>query len=171
MGVWSGSPSGPENGFLLLRSRQSGLTQSLLVWLRDEGRSGVFGSRGVLTLLRLFVLFNMFSLIDYLSFMNSNDEFGYPDPNELLCEAENVVPRRILVDYSAVISTLKDDKNFTFREIAEWLNERCVPCDHNSVYREYTRRMGPADAAYASRDDDEIETRATIEEAQAKSIK
>jgi hypothetical protein len=36
---------------------------------------------------------------------------------------------------------LRDEKRFTFREIAEWLLEYGIECDHNSVYREYTKDL------------------------------
>jgi transposase-like protein len=75
----------------------------------------------------------------------------------LLEMAEREPDRRPLVEYSDVICVLRDEKKFTFREIAEWLRERGVEADHNAVYRAYTRGM-PVDAAYGeARADEELE--------------
>ena len=59
----------------------------------------------------------------------------------LLERAEQESTRRALAEYSEVIRTLRDEKNFTFREIAEWLKDYNVEADHNAVYREYTKGM------------------------------
>lgn len=45
--------------------------------------------------------------------------------------------KRILEQYSHVIAILRDKKKFSFREIADWLDERGIECDHNAVYRQY----------------------------------
>jgi len=66
-----------------------------------------------------------------------------PSPGILLQMAEDEPNRRELMDYRDVIRVLRDEKKFTFREIAEWLGERGVVADHNAVYREYTRCMPP----------------------------
>lgn len=62
-------------------------------------------------------------------------------PDLLLAHAEQEPARRTLSEYSTVIQTLRDDKNFTFREIATWLQRYNIMADHNAVYREYTRGM------------------------------
>lgn len=72
----------------------------------------------------------------------------------LLERAEEESVRRALAEYDAVIRTLRDEKNFTFREIAEWLNNYNVQTDHNAVYREYTKEM-PEDMARSEAEADE----------------
>jgi len=64
-----------------------------------------------------------------------------PLPEELLELAAEEVDRNLLIDYAAVIDTLREDKGFSFREIAEWLTKNGVPADYNSVYRLYTKGM------------------------------
>lgn len=68
-----------------------------------------------------------------------------PPPDFLLAEAMNEPDRRLLEEYGQVIRTLRDEKRFTFREIAEWLKEYGFDCDHNAVYREYTRGLSEQD--------------------------
>jgi hypothetical protein len=68
-------------------------------------------------------------------------------PFFLLGLAEQEPNRRELAEYGAVIQVLRDEKKFTFREIASWLQGHNVEADHNAVYREYTRGM-PDDVAY-----------------------
>lgn len=53
--------------------------------------------------------------------------------------------RRLLEEYGDTIRLLRDEKRFTFREIAVWLQEHGVECDHNSVYREYTKGLSDQD--------------------------
>ena len=80
---------------------------------------------------------------------------GEPCPPDLLLEfAERESVRRVLADYNPVIRTLRDEKNFTFREIAAWLKEYNVQADHNAVYREYTKGM-PDDLARDEAEADE----------------
>jgi hypothetical protein len=62
-----------------------------------------------------------------------------------------------LSDYSAVIQTLRDEKNFTFREIAQWLEGHHVLADHNAVYREYTKGMPIELARDEALSDEEVE--------------
>jgi len=73
---------------------------------------------------------------------NTTSREGSPcSPDELLGRAEMEPVRRALSEYNAVIRTLRDEKNFTFREIANWLLSHHVLTDHNAVYREYTKGM------------------------------
>jgi hypothetical protein len=73
---------------------------------------------------------------------------GGPWPPDMLLErAEQEPNRRALAEYNAVIRTLRDEKKFTFREIAEWFKNYNVEADHNAVYREYTKGM-PDDVAH-----------------------
>jgi hypothetical protein len=67
-------------------------------------------------------------------------EYGGPPPPDLLFrEAMEEPDRQLLADYADTIRLLRDDKRFSFREIAEWLQGYGIECDHNSVYREYTK--------------------------------
>jgi hypothetical protein len=68
-------------------------------------------------------------------------ELEYPPPEFLLNEAMNEPDRRLIGEYGETIRLLRNDKRFTFREIAEWLQEYGIECDHNSVYREYTKGL------------------------------
>ena len=56
-------------------------------------------------------------------------------------EARKEPNRKLLQDYGEVISLLRDAKDFSFREIAEWLTENGVDADYNAVYRVYTKGM------------------------------
>ena len=44
---------------------------------------------------------------------------------------------RLVADYREAIAILRDEKGFTFREIAEWFRERGFETDHSAVYRAY----------------------------------
>jgi hypothetical protein len=69
-----------------------------------------------------------------------------PSPENLLALAINEADRRILDDYTDTIRVLRDEKRFTFREIAQWLKQHGIKTDHNTIYRAY-RKMLPAHAA------------------------
>jgi hypothetical protein len=60
-----------------------------------------------------------------------------PPPEAFLKEAKKESKRILLMDYIRTIKTLRDEKKFTFRAIAEWLAERGVETDHSAVYRTY----------------------------------
>lgn len=80
----------------------------------------------------------------------------FPDPCDLLLEAEKETAQSDLKKYTATIATLRK-KGFSFRQIAEWLDQRGIPADHNGVYRVYTKHVHPAQVA-------EIEERLEEEE-------
>ena len=61
------------------------------------------------------------------------------DPQKLVSEASNEPSRRGLQDYAAAILLLKDEKGFSFREIAAWLRDRGITVDHNAVWRAYSK--------------------------------
>jgi hypothetical protein len=65
----------------------------------------------------------------------------FPPPEFLLEAARNELNRKLLQDYRETINVLRDNKGFSFREIAEWLTENGVDADYNAVYREYTKGM------------------------------
>jgi hypothetical protein len=78
-------------------------------------------------------------------------------PSMLLDLAQQEPNRRELIEYTHVIRALRNDKKFTFREIAAWLNKHGVEADHNAVYREYTRCMHPQDAEQEFMSDEQRE--------------
>jgi hypothetical protein len=61
------------------------------------------------------------------------------DPQALQAEARKEQQRRGLEVYFDTIRLLKDEKGFSLREIAEWLQERGVVVDHNAVWRTYSK--------------------------------
>jgi hypothetical protein len=61
------------------------------------------------------------------------------DPQQLHAEAQKESRRRGLDDYRETIRLLKDEKGFSLREIASWLQERGVNVDHNAVWRTYSK--------------------------------
>lgn len=63
------------------------------------------------------------------------------DPKQLRAEAEKEPPRHGLSQYADAIALLKQEKGFSFREIAAWLLERGVSVDHNAVWRTYSRTV------------------------------
>lgn len=60
------------------------------------------------------------------------------DPRQLQAEAQKEPRRRCLEDYSDTIRLLRDEKGFSLREIAAWLQARGVNVDHNAVWRTYS---------------------------------
>lgn len=62
-------------------------------------------------------------------------------PDTLADIARQEPIRRELSDFGEAITVLRDEKKFTFREIAKWLQGHGIEADHNAVYREYTRGM------------------------------
>ena len=60
-----------------------------------------------------------------------------PEPEAFLTEAEKEPKRKLISDHLKTITTLRDEKRFTFREIAEWFRERGFETDHSAVYRAY----------------------------------
>jgi hypothetical protein len=61
------------------------------------------------------------------------------DPQKLRAEAEKEPPRRGLEDYSETIRVLKEEKDFSFREIAAWFQQRGLSIDHNAIWRAYAK--------------------------------
>jgi len=58
-------------------------------------------------------------------------------PDALLEEAKKEQKRALLMEHIETINTLRDEKKFTFRAIAEWLSQRGIKVDHSAVYRTY----------------------------------
>ena len=69
------------------------------------------------------------------------------DPQQLRAEAEKEPSRRGLADYSEAIRVLKENKGFSFREIAAWLQQRGMNTDHNAVWRAYLKTIPEGIAA------------------------
>jgi hypothetical protein len=67
----------------------------------------------------------------------------YPPPEAFLEEAKQEPKRKLLMDHIGTINTLRDEKKFTFRAIAEWLAKRGVETDHSAVYRTYLAATPP----------------------------
>jgi len=55
----------------------------------------------------------------------------------LQAEAMKEPKRFMLMDFIATIKTLRDEKKFSFRAIADWLGQRGIETDHSAVYRIY----------------------------------
>ena len=70
-----------------------------------------------------------------------------PPPEYLLEEAMKEPDRKLLEEYIQTIKVLRDNKRFTFREIADWLKEYGVIADHNAIYRAYLKSLPERDAA------------------------
>ena len=68
------------------------------------------------------------------------------DPKQLRAEAEKEPPRHGLSRYADVIALLKQEKGFSFREIADWLQQRGLGVDHNAVWRTYSRTVAARSA-------------------------
>ena len=60
-----------------------------------------------------------------------------PAPDAFLEDAKNEPKRKLISDHIKTINTLREEKRFTFRAIAEWLTKRGIETDHSSVYRAY----------------------------------
>jgi hypothetical protein len=61
------------------------------------------------------------------------------NPQQVLAEAVQEPRRRGLADYQGAIRVLKEEKKFSFREIAAWLQQRGLKVDHNAVWRAYSK--------------------------------
>jgi len=58
-------------------------------------------------------------------------------PEAFLEEAVKERKRVLLMDHIKTIRTLRIEKKFTFRAIADWLCQRGIEVDHSAVYRAY----------------------------------
>ncbi len=88
----------------------------------------------------------------------SVESLQYPPP-EFVAEMARGEPNvRLIADYTEAIEILRDEKRFTFREIAQWLTDKFgIQADHNAVYRAYTKGMPEPDAIEAGLQDEEDE--------------
>ena len=60
-----------------------------------------------------------------------------PASEAFLEQARKEPVRKLISDHTETIVVLRNEKRFTFRAIAEWLNERGIEADHSVVYRIY----------------------------------
>ena len=68
----------------------------------------------------------------------AEEEFA-ANPQQVLAEAVQEPRRRGLADYQEAIRVLKEEKDFSFRDIAVWLQQRGLKVDHNAVWRAYSK--------------------------------
>jgi hypothetical protein len=66
-----------------------------------------------------------------------------PKPEAFLTEAKSEPKRKLLSDHLMTITTLRDEKRFTFRDIDDWFNKRGFETDHSAVYRAYLGNIPP----------------------------
>jgi DNA-binding transcriptional MerR regulator len=97
--------------------------------------------------------------------MTANNPYELPHPELVLRAAEEEPPQRLLDDYTAAIHALRQ-KNFTFREIAEWLKKFDFEVDHNAVYRAYAKTVSAFQAAKEAELDEELERDEAMREAE-----
>jgi hypothetical protein len=81
------------------------------------------------------------------------------DPQQLQAEAQKEPRRRGLDDYRETIRLLKEEKGFSLREIAAWLQERGVNVDHNAVWRAYSKENRARSAPERSEQNERYEQR------------
>jgi len=79
-----------------------------------------------------------------------------PEPEAFLAQAKKESKRKLLLDHIATINTLRDEKKFTFREIAAWFNKRGFETDHSAVYRAYLSAV-PEDQRHQDQDWSDVE--------------
>jgi hypothetical protein len=90
-------------------------------------------------------------------------EVEHPPPHFVAEAARGEINPRLVGDYVEAIGILRDQKRFTFREIAQWLTERFgIEADHNAVYRAYTRGMPEHEAATEAFKDEADEREASL---------
>jgi hypothetical protein len=69
--------------------------------------------------------------------INAIAQPDYLPPEALLEQAKKEPKRILLMDHIVTIKTLRNEKKFTFRAIAEWFASRGIETDHSAVYRTY----------------------------------
>ncbi len=77
----------------------------------------------------------------------------FPPPDYLLEQARGEVNRKLIRDYRETITVLRDEKGFSFREIAAWLTENGVEADYSTVYLVYTKGMSEQQVAEVDYDE------------------
>ena len=113
---------------------------------------------------QMFFVFDLFVIVRYCS-VNMTNEFDNPAPPDIvLREALNEPSPRLLDDYIEAIQALKN-KRFTFREIAEWLQQFGIEADHNAVYRAYSKTVSDYEAAIEGEEDEQLERQEAYKDA------
>ena len=87
------------------------------------------------------------------------------DPQQLRAEAQKEQRRLGLDVYADTIRLLKDEKDFSLREIAAWLKERGVEVDHNAVWRTYSKSIRQQPSTVLSEQNKRIERKGPQNEA------
>ena len=64
------------------------------------------------------------------------------NPKEILADAKVAKPKPRIEAYRETVVTLRD-KGYTWREIADFLNERGVSIDHTRIYRNFGKKQKP----------------------------
>jgi hypothetical protein len=72
------------------------------------------------------------------------------DPQQLRAEAAKEPSRRGLEDYLDTIRLLKEEKGFSYREIAAWFQQRGMNTDHNAVWRAYSKTQSKSTSLISS---------------------
>src|ERR1039457_3949225 len=86
----------------------------------------------------------------------ANEEFT-ANPQQVLAEAVQEPRRRGLADYQEAIRVLKEEKEFSFRDIAVWLQQRGLKVDHNAVWRAYSKTALEGAGRRASQRNEQIQ--------------
>lgn len=96
-----------------------------------------------------------------------NELENLPHPEIVARAAAEEAAPRLLEDYMDAITILRE-KEFTFREIAEWLTKKFnIQADHNSVWRVYTKHMDNYAAHLEAEADEKTEQKEAEDEAYA----
>ena len=70
-------------------------------------------------------------------------ESGVPERDAFFEQAMQEPKRKLVADHTGTIRVLRNEKRFTFRQIAEWLTARGIETDHSAVYRAYLASIPP----------------------------
>jgi len=87
------------------------------------------------------------------------------DPQQLRAEAEKEPRHRGLDDFRETIRILKQDKGFSYREIAAWFQQRGVNIDHNAVWRTCSKIGISAPSGGSNEQNEQYERQAGCESA------
>ena len=80
-----------------------------------------------------------------------------PTPSNYGRRPKRNPPDEASADYSEAIRVLKEDKGFSFREIAAWLQQRGLNTDHNAVWRAYSKANQTSPASAVSERNEQYE--------------
>ena len=97
--------------------------------------------------------------------MGMTEEEFTVNPQQVLAEAVQEPRRRGLADYQEAIRVLKEEKEFSFRDIAAWLQQRGLKVDHNAVWRAYSKAAPEGPGPRASQGSERSEQQQAREDA------